>query len=71
MANLIISLLAVSGIIYLGMQTFMNEPHQASPCELRYYIMCPMCNRVEQPIDHYGHCSDLCVSIFNEVANDE
>jgi hypothetical protein len=62
----------VIGLIYIGYKSFNRRIESTDNCDPnRYYIMCPMCNRVEEPIDQYGHCSKFCKRVFNENSQNE
>lgn len=60
----------VISLIYLGFKSF-NKKIDINHNEPRSYIMCPMCNRVEEPIDQYGHCSKFCRRIFSESSHND
>ena len=61
----------VIGLIYTGYKLFNKKRESNDKNDIRYYIMCPICNRVEEPIDQYGHCSKFCKKIFNENSQNE
>jgi hypothetical protein len=47
-------------IVYLTYTTFKMDKKEST------YKFCPMCNRFEEAIDQYGHCSQICSSISAE-----
>ena len=65
-------LLATTAIVffYIGYETF-KKPIIEKKCQLVYYKMCPVCERFQEPIDEYGHCSMICSEIYEEGPYDE
>jgi hypothetical protein len=49
--------LVTMAIVYFTYNTFKKHQKDSK------YQFCPMCNRFEEAIDQYGHCSQICCSI--------
>ena len=49
--------LLTMAIVYFTYTTFKKHQKDSK------YQFCPMCNRFEEAIDQYGHCSQICSSI--------
>jgi hypothetical protein len=54
-----VSLLAIAYIAYNSLKKKQTNESQ--------YDFCPMCNRFEEAIDQYGHCSKICSMISMET----
>jgi len=44
-------------MVYITYTIYKNHQKESK------YKFCPMCNRFEEAIDQYGHCSQICSSI--------
>jgi hypothetical protein len=65
-------LLVVSSLLffYIGYETF-KKPTIEKKCQVIYYKMCPICERFQEPINQYGHCSEVCSAIYEDGPYDE
>jgi hypothetical protein len=52
----------VVGITYIVYKS--AKPHSAKYVKDPLHLEnCPLCNRFEEPVDQYGHCSNLCSAL--------